>query len=347
MNGGAQGSSAEAQVDARTTTRRLWECSFARIAPSLASQYGQGEVGILEVRRLSWLLLIDESGHDHRNMPYEVRGGIALHAGRLWSFVQDVQRRELEAHGTALSQFRTEIKGSKLLDSDRFTWARQAEAMSDEERRKHCRGFLTKGLENKPPTSEEFTAYGQASLEMAHSVFQSLNQHGARLFAAAIPRDVARPRTTQAEEYLRKDQVFLLERYFYFLEAQREHGLLVLDAAHKNADQRFVRRLEAYFRKTHAGRYRTAWIVPTPLFVASDMTYAVQAADLCIYCVNWGYRLPKLGMDAPVRAEIETAFRPWLGRLQFCGDAYKDGNVYQTFGIVFVRDPYTSREARA
>ena len=41
--------------------------------------------------------------------------------------------------------------------------------------------------------------------------------------------------------------------------------------------------------------------MPTPFFVSSDMSYAVQAADLCIYCIyciNWGFRLPARGMDA-------------------------------------------------
>ena len=27
---------------------------------------------------MAWLLFLDESGHDHKQMPYEVRGGIAL-----------------------------------------------------------------------------------------------------------------------------------------------------------------------------------------------------------------------------------------------------------------------------
>ena len=296
---------------------------------------------------MSWLLFLDESGHDHRNMPYEVRGGVALYAGKLWPFVQDIQRRELDAYGTLLAQFRTEIKGSKLLDRDRYRWAAQAEVMADEERRKHCRGFLTKGLEKKPPTRDEFTAYGQASLEMARGVFQALQDHEAKLFAAAIPKSVERPATTVAEDYLRKDQVFLLERFFYFLEEKHEHGLLVLDEVNKAEDRRFVRRLEAYFRKTHTGRYRTAWIVPTPLFVSSDMTYAVQAADLCIYCVNWGFRLPSHGMDAPARDEIAGEFGPWVNRLQYAGEAYRDGKVYQAFGVVFVPDPYEARPGSA
>lgn len=190
-------------------------------------------------------------------MPYEVRGGIALHAGELWPFVQDVQRLELDAYGTSLSQFRTEMKGSKLLDKDRFKWAAQAAAMADEERRKHCRGFLTKGLEQKTPARDEFAAYGQASLEMARGVFQLLRDHRATLFAAAIPRDVQRPRTVLADEFLRKDHVFLLERFFYFLESKQEHGLLIMDEVEKTEDRRFVKRLENYFRRTQMGRYRT------------------------------------------------------------------------------------------
>lgn len=48
---------------------------------------------------MSWLLFLDESGHDHKKMPYEVRGGVAMHAGQLWPFVQAMQRLELECFG--------------------------------------------------------------------------------------------------------------------------------------------------------------------------------------------------------------------------------------------------------
>jgi len=292
---------------------------------------------------MSWLLFLDESGHDHQTMPYEVRGGVALHSGELWPFVQDIQRLELASFGVELHQFRAELKGCKLLDKDRFKWAAQGPTMADEERRKHCRGFLTKGLEKKPPSRSEFTAYGQACLEMATGMFELLRDHRAQLFASAIPRSTTKPETYQATEYLRKDQVFLLERYFYFLEQEKQHGLLVMDEVEKSEDRRFVRRLESYFRKTGTGRYRSAWIVPAPFFVSSDMTYPIQAADLAIYCVNWGFRLPSRGMDEPVRPEIADKFGPWLSRLQFRGQAHQDGNLYDTFGIVFVPDPYTAR----
>ncbi len=178
---------------------------------------------------------------------------------------------------------------------------------------------------------------------MATGMFELLRQHKARLFAAAIPRSVLKPDTYEAEEYLRKDQVFLLERYFYFLEQEKQHGLLVMDQVEKAEDRRFVRRLEAYFRKTKAGRYRSAWIVPAPFFVSSDMTYPVQAADLAIYCVNWGFRLPARGMDAPDRPEIANDYGRWLAQLQFRGEGYRDGAVYDSYGIVFVPDPYEAR----
>jgi hypothetical protein len=292
---------------------------------------------------MSWLLFLDESGHDHKSMPYEVRGGVALHAGELWPFVRDMQRLELSAFGTALHQFKKELKGCKLLDKDRFRWADQAPPMSAEGRRKHCRGFLTKGLEKKAPTRDEFTAYGQACLEMVRGTFQLLRDHRAVLFAAAIPRHVKPPDTHEAKTFLRKDQVFLLERYFYFLEAKQDHGLMVMDEVEKTADRRFVRRLEGYFSESQTGRYRSGWIVPSPFFVSSDMVYPVQAADMAIYCINWGFRLPTRGMDASVRDEIASEFGPWLNQLQFHGDGYRDGKVFQEFGIVFVPDPYTAR----
>jgi hypothetical protein len=289
---------------------------------------------------MSWLLFIDESGHDHKQMPYEVRGGIALQDSQLWPFVQAMQRLELHCFGGQLHQYRKELKGSTLLDRKRFRFAKQAPPMEPESRRKHSRGFLTKGLEKKTPSRDEFTAYGQACLEMARGTFQLLRDHGAVLFAAAIPASVRKPDQPHIEEFLRKDHVFLQERFFYFLEAQRQYGLLVMDEVEKSADRRFVRQLESYFIRTATGRYRTAWIVPTPFFVSSDMTFPVQAADLCIYCLNWGFRLPSQGMNAVKRDEIADEFGPWLQQLQFTGQGEKDGEVFQTWGIVYVQNPY-------
>lgn len=217
--------------------------------------------------------------------------------------------------------------------------------MEPEARRKGSRGFLTKGLEKKSPSRDEFTAYGQACVEMARGTFQLAQSHQGVLFATAIPRSVVKPSQPHIEEYLRKDHVFLLERFYYFLEKQKTHGLLVMDEVEKSLDRKFVRQMEAYFSKTALGRYRTQWIVPSPFFVSSEMTYPVQAADLFIYCVNWGFRLPSQGMDAPRREEIAEEFGPWLSKIQYHGQGYREGQVFESWGIVYVPNPYSPGRA--
>lgn len=292
---------------------------------------------------MSWLLFMDESGHDHKTTPYEVRGGVAVSVGKLWDLVRSIQQAELDAFGCRLADYRSEIKGAKLLDKKRMKWASQDEWMSDEERRKRARSFLTKGLEKISPTREEFTAYGQACLQLSRSMFQELHAHEAELFATVIPTATVKPDSFEATEYLRKDHVFLLERFFYALEAKKKHGILVFDQVDNGADQRFVRQLERYFTKTKTGVYRSAWIVPVPLFVSSDMSTMIQAADLCIYALNWGFRLPKLGMNQAVREDIADEFGSWLNRLQHKGHAHRDGQTFDSYGIVYVPDPYTTR----
>ncbi len=68
---------------------------------------------------MSWLLFMDESGHDHKQMPYEVRGGIALQDRRVWPFIRAVASLEENCFGVRLADFKKEFKGAKLLDKDR------------------------------------------------------------------------------------------------------------------------------------------------------------------------------------------------------------------------------------
>jgi len=287
---------------------------------------------------VSWLLFLDESGHDHRNVPYEVRGGVAVHAAKLWAFLSAVRTLEQSIFGASLAHFGAEIKGSRLLRTRCFRWDKQGPRLEDATRRKHALNFLNSGKSGRRPRREEFTAFGQACISLAEGVIELLKSHDAKLFAAVVPQRT-RPAAAPAE-YLRKDVVFLLERYFYFLEGRQEMGLLVMDGSDKTADRRIVRRMERYFTQTQPGRYRTQWIVPVPLFVESDMAYGVQAADLCIYCLNWGWRLRE--MDKPTRPEIEP-FVWLLERIIWHGEGHRDGKVFRTHGVVYVPDLYEAR----
>ncbi len=286
---------------------------------------------------MTWLFFIDESGHDHKTMPYEVRGGFAIHVSQLWPFVQEMQRLETQCFGCRLAK---EVKGSTLIGRKQFRFASQGELFPDRQRQKLCRSFLISG---RSPRRDEFTAYGQACLRMACEIVELLKKSEAVLFATAIPRGVQKPPGFQADSYLRKDAVFLFERFFYFLMEKQEHGVLVMDETDKHEDRRFVARMERYFTRTDTGKNRTSWIVPTPFFVSSDMAATIQAADLCIYAINWGFRLPNRGMNAQRRDDIANMFGTGLDALQYRGQVARNGRVFDSYGIVYVPDPYEPR----
>ena len=285
---------------------------------------------------MAWLLFMDESGHDHRQTPYEVRGGFALQDTHLWNFVREAMDLELACFGARLADYKSEIKGEKLLRRDRFKQLTRdpRPSFAANLRQQHCRSLLQAGLENRPPTKDQLTAYAQASLALADGLFELLERHRAVVFASAVPRGAAKPpAVTEQEDLLRKDHTFLFERFFYFLEKERQMGLLVMDEVERESDRRFVQRLHDYFTKTANGRGRTRWIVPSPFFVASDMALPVQVADLVVYAINWGYRHTK-EMTAEARQEIATRYGPQLNRLRWSGDGYDGTRVYRSFGIV-------------
>ncbi|MDD5673133.1 MAG: DUF3800 domain-containing protein [Chitinivibrionales bacterium] len=292
---------------------------------------------------MSFHLFLDESGHDHKMCPYEVRGGIALHVSKLWSFVQNMQALEIRCFGEALHKFGLEIKGERLLKKKRFRNAAQLPELDESSRRRLALSFLNKGAAGIGQTKSEFTAYSQSCLCMAQGVFELLSEHEAVIFAAAIPLEVKKPSVGVPEDFLRKDQVFLFERFFHFLEKQNEHGLIVMDETDKSSDREFVARMHNYFTRTQTGRFRASLIVPSPVFVESDMAYPVQAADICIYCINWGFRLSNAGMLADCRPEIRDRFMPWLQKMQFHGERRDGDRVWPLHGILCVPDPYESR----
>ncbi len=292
---------------------------------------------------MSYLLFMDESGHDHKNTPYEVRGGIAIPDNELWSFVQGMQNLENLSFGDRLYNYGKEIKGHKLLDKDRFKWSNQDEWFEDSLRRKLALAFLNRGLKKEKPHRNEFTAYGQACLTMIRGIFKLLDQHRAVIFASVIPSNSTKPAGFKFDDYLRKDHVFLFERYFDFLDQNETQGLLVLDETDKSEDRRFVEKMNRYFLKTRTGILRSTRIIPVPFFVASDMSYLIQAADCVIYCINWGFRLTVSGMNAEARVDIVNESYDWIRRLQARIEINKNGYCGCEWGITYVPDPYMGR----
>jgi len=100
---------------------------------------------------MSWLFFMDESGHDHKQCPYEVRGGVALHVKELWRFVKAMRLFEEHAFGCRLASYGKELKGSTLLDRKRFKFARQDELMPDNDHQRHARAFLEKSQKRITP----------------------------------------------------------------------------------------------------------------------------------------------------------------------------------------------------
>jgi hypothetical protein len=113
-----------------------------------------------------------------------------------------------------------------------------------------------------------------------------------------------------------------------------------MDEVEKVSDHRFVRQMDKYFSQTATGRHRTSRIVPVPMFVASDMSLPVQAADLVIYCINWGYRNETMGLLEPTREDVASEFALRIDELQHRGQGYRDGRVFNQWGICYVRNPY-------
>ncbi len=254
---------------------------------------------------------------------------------------------EVDCFGARLSEYKSEIKGEKLLNRSRFKQLEKNKRpnFEKEDRQRLCRTLLQGGLENRPPTFDQLTAYSQACIAMADGLFQILRKHHACIFASMVPKGTAKPPAGTTQDRLRKDHTFLLERFYYFLERHQQMGLLVMDEVEKAADRRFVSRLHSYFTNTHKGNARTHWIVPSPFFVSSDMALPVQVADVVLYCINWGYRHPaEPHLQGPVRQEIADLFQRRIEYLKWKGDGYHQGKVYRSYGIFCVHDLFSARE---
>lgn len=287
------------------------------------------------------LLFIDESGHDRKFAPYEVLAGVAVLERDLWNLIQAIRGAEMEFFGLSINSVGLEFKGRTLLKRKTFRFAEQAPSIEPNQRRNLVRDFLQKGhrMANggspEKTTRDEFSAYGQAVLAFVRRVFELAGRYHVRTFASIVSRQAAPP---VDPAFLRKDYAYLFERFFYYLEdiSPTEMGLIVFDELEKAQSRILLRQLEGYFLESEKGYHHSSRIVPEPFFVHSDLTTAVQLADIVGYCVNWGKRLKR--MSEPTRPEMEE-FGRMAADLQYAGKSVDEmHNEWPIFGMFYLED---------
>lgn len=288
------------------------------------------------------LLFIDESGQDHTSAPYEILAGVAIREQDLWNLVQAVQQLEMELFGVRLAEVGVEIKGKKLLKTKVFRHAFQMEEFEDlEERRALCAEFLRKGHreqkggEPEPRSKKEFTAYGQAVLDFVRRLYGLSASYRVKTFASIV--EPTAPRLTS--DFLRKDYTYLFERFFSYLTDTNstEMGIVVFDELEKAQCRILIGQMERYFSTTGVGYLRSARIIPEPFFVHSDLTTAIQLADIVAYSINWGVRLNR--MAKPMREEMEE-FGQYAFDLRYVGKRQDEENEQPRilYGITYIDD---------
>lgn len=249
---------------------------------------------------MAYILFLDESGHDLKDSPYEVIAGIAIEDKSIWNLIRELHLLEENIFGRRYSAGGRELKARKILKSKTFRLAQQLPPIEPHERRLLSKECLDNG---ETVTKRQLTALAQAKIAFAKEVLQIAANFRCKAFASIVSQNF---NPADTPEYLRKDFVYLFERYFYFLEDKpgEPSGIIVFDETEKTQSQRLIQQIENYFKKTNKGRTRATLLIPEPLFVHSDLTTGVQIADLIAYVISWAMRLK--GMTKPVRPELST-----------------------------------------
>src|SRR6266481_102583 len=95
---------------------------------------------------MSYLLFVDECGHDHREAPYEVLAGICVEDKNVWNLIDALNSAEERILGIRYSRVKEEVKGKKFLKKKVFRHANQLPPLVPEERRLLARELIEDGV---------------------------------------------------------------------------------------------------------------------------------------------------------------------------------------------------------
>ncbi len=239
---------------------------------------------------MAFFLFIDESGQDHHDSPYEVLAGVAIEDKDLWSFIRRAHELEINCFGRKYRDSDKEIKARTFLNRKTFRLANQLPLIPISDRTPLAKRALDSGA---TVTKMELTALAQAKLDYAEKLLELCQQYRCKVFASII----CDANTIPADkEMLRKDYIYLFERFYYFLEDKpsEPRGIMVFDELDKSASHILLGQMDKYFKRTTKGRYRAGLIIPEPFFVHSDLTTGIQVVDFIAYIMSWNFRVGQL-----------------------------------------------------
>ncbi len=260
------------------------------------------------------LYFVDESGIDLKEAPCLVLAGVAIEEADVWPLTQAFWRLSAEILRFP-AEMSYEIKGSKLLKKRVFHHASLVDPLPGEQRDAAIDQLLKKNSEGQAVGREELAALAQAKLLFVERALGLAADFGMTVFASIVPRDAPQQRD---RTFLRKDFAYLFQRIHCHVCDQDDdvHGVLIFDEQDPALSQRLMDQIHKYFRETDRGQQRAERMIPMPFFVHSDLTPAIQIADLVAYIVNWGLRLDR--MPEPARTELKP-FADRVFQLRYSG----------------------------
>jgi hypothetical protein len=292
------------------------------------------------------LYFVDESGIDLKKSPCLVLAGVSIRESRVWPMTQAYNALRADCLRFP-AEMAYEVKGSKLLKARVFRQAESQEPMPLEERNAAIERLLEKNARGENADPVELAALAQGKLDLVDRALDLARDFEMTVFASIVSREAPQQRD---RSILRKDFSYLFQRIHCHVCDQEPaaHGVMIFDEQDPALSQRLLDQIHRYFIETYRGQQRAERMIPIPFFVHSELTPAIQIADLVAYITNWGLRTPR--MPEPARPELQP-FADKVFALRYEGrevplnpNLGKRGK--KTWGIAYIPDlrPRNERE---